>query len=313
MRHVHRRGFTLIELLVVIAIIALLIAILLPALGKARVAAWLTKSLSNIRQITLGANSYKEDYKQYMPLTLAYGPRYDPPISRPLRPPYTDGGWCTWSYGGKNPDAFWYNYAAGAFDIEAADRPLNQYVYPEVSIAAPPAPARLLANDASRGPNSSLKLEVYNDPLDRFSYQHGNFDSPAGPAAIAMSSYDDVGTSYHFNIKWWDQVYPALSFQRAFNFGCDRLRLSDAFQPSRMVWLHDQTSDVVANNPSASFRLRNTANDYNKSVMAFMDGHAGYHFVRPGNLNPQGRPGQPSSYTNEIYTFVFNDLRLPTP
>ncbi|MFN7022729.1 MAG: prepilin-type N-terminal cleavage/methylation domain-containing protein, partial [Phycisphaerales bacterium] len=109
MRRMHRRGFTLIELLVVIAIIALLIAILLPALGKARIAAWLTKSLSNIRQINTGASVYKEDYKQYMPLTLAYSPRYFPPITRPLQSPYTDGGWCTWSYGGKNPDTYWFN------------------------------------------------------------------------------------------------------------------------------------------------------------------------------------------------------------
>ena len=65
-----RRGFTLIELLVVIAIIALLVALLLPALARMRKAAWLVQSLSNNRQITIAAGTYREDQKGYMPLTL---------------------------------------------------------------------------------------------------------------------------------------------------------------------------------------------------------------------------------------------------
>ncbi len=58
-----RNGFTLIELLVVISIIALLVGILLPALGAARKAAQRIKSLSNVRQIGTAIYGYGADNK----------------------------------------------------------------------------------------------------------------------------------------------------------------------------------------------------------------------------------------------------------
>jgi prepilin-type N-terminal cleavage/methylation domain-containing protein/prepilin-type processing-associated H-X9-DG protein len=60
-------GFTLVELLVVIGIIALLIAVLMPALRKAREAALTTQCLSNQRQNGLAVQQYVHDYKGFLP------------------------------------------------------------------------------------------------------------------------------------------------------------------------------------------------------------------------------------------------------
>jgi prepilin-type N-terminal cleavage/methylation domain-containing protein/prepilin-type processing-associated H-X9-DG protein len=69
-RHLRsiRKAFTLVELLVVIGVIAVLIALLMPALSGARDAANRAKCLSNLRSILQAAHMHAQEHRGYMPI-----------------------------------------------------------------------------------------------------------------------------------------------------------------------------------------------------------------------------------------------------
>lgn len=169
-----RQAFTLIELLVVVAIIALLISILLPALRDAREQAKVAKCLANFRNLNVAATSYFNDHHDEFPFLVTHGV-----------------GWmgiCSWAYGGKTSSDWWKTDHGGVFFIKAEQRPFNPYL-----LSGPIEPDVYEGDKiVHRGDVPVLKC-----PTDRESIIR-NWQSGSG--VVPISSYDDIGTSYRYNL-----------------------------------------------------------------------------------------------------------------
>lgn len=299
-----RRAFTLIELLVVIAIIAVLLAMLLPAVGRARKAAQMAASMSNLRQIGLAGAMYRDAGRGQLPFTAVY--RRGIVSSDRADPGKGLVGLCSWSFGGKSNDAWWATgpVSRRGFDVEAADRPLNSYMYPDLDWQCPEAASSSGPEMPAEHGARALQAKGFRDPSDGITHQRAWPKPTPG-----VSGYQDVGTSYHLNYKWYAALETQMpggsdkKFLARLNFGNQRIALADAFLPARFVWLNDQYADVVAHQPDTKFRMINGYGDANKSLMAFLDGHASYLPVFPG--------GGPESFSNDRYAFVFDWLRVP--
>ncbi len=163
-------AFTIIELLVVVAIIAILIGILLPAVGRARDQAYMTRSLSNLRQLALAHANYAADHNDEqwcnVPHDLAYfGTTLNKAITNYAN--QFDGG------GGVVHDHFqdgkWYTSYGWAHDSTGAGT--TQWGF-GLNVGAPPISFENGSTLAAWGSFRMINVRSFND------YVSGRFYDP---------------------------------------------------------------------------------------------------------------------------------------
>ena len=183
----HRHAFTLIELLVVISIIALLVAILLPALQSARTAAQVTKGTSQARQIQIGLATYSNDYDGLLPFA---------------------------SQGGEEDQApFWNQILIGRFTghgyLAGQGKTNAPYIQADESIFYTPGHAEVEGNlkFSGFGANMMSAMPTLNkgngDPVGFLPYRYGQHLDPAPSdlATIADTTWLYPNHDGNFRVK----------------------------------------------------------------------------------------------------------------
>lgn len=196
-------AFTLIELLVVVAIIALLVSILLPALGNARRQAARTKCLSNLRQQTVAAQMYAQEFNDNLPLAKndiweaqrKYRPLARAPYIQDVLIPYLGGG-KRGDLAGLDPNAF-VPFSAVFRCPEAGREPNTAY---------------LNSTQSNHYRYNTHKAVVYLDPNSAsMSMAHGRLVSSVRYPERAVLFYDCVYAD------WAENLFPHRGGQRGLN------------------------------------------------------------------------------------------------
>ncbi len=220
------KAFTLIELLVVVAIIALLIAILLPTLKRAKDQAKKAVCLAHLRDIGSAAHEYatEDENNRAMPMSAimvrAHGYWYKRCVM-----------WYSW--GGRGaPDPFyiaptnfvWVNETNDRPYYGTRRRPLTVYLYPEIE------PGRA---DAGPGSYMASDTPVFECPADRGfpELEEGVIDDTP-PANAGYRMFDTVGSSYRGSLATLGGVGGGSAFSR----GVWGQRLSRLESTSRLIW-----------------------------------------------------------------------------
>ena len=265
----QRHGFTLIELLVVIAIIAILAAMLLPALAKAKEKGRRTVCLNNLKQWGLAQSMYVDDFNGIYPRTKI-------PTASPGAPP---------GYNEDNPK--WTDL----FDFYYQNPPVGNDVWFNV-----------LPSYVGQKPLSYYAIQNGNSGKDIFNYLNTIFNCPTAvinPAEKDLNTY--IGFKYAMNSHGLDglpasTVYLKSSMVRnpsAFVMFCEGRTITT--ETPCYAGPQKQADICKPQAYTVDLSARHAAG----SVMSFADGHSAWfkyaYAVLPVNSNGKlaSDPGDP--------------------
>jgi len=244
-----RHGFTLIELLVVIAIIALLIGILLPALGSARASAQALKNTTNLRSLQLGIQLYSIEYKSFPPFRLPSGESHP---------------------GSNRPRARWHWFAG-----DQIGRPYAPNGEQELEDFMDAGAIHRLDNDVFRDPTQTLEDFVRGSSQQIEALRNGSYGYNYHYLGNSRNNHP-IGQYNHWPVREASIARPAKTISIGDSLGNQETYEETGYRehsytldPPRMDTEHNNAHAFAQSSGKSPAQARHN----NKAAMAFLDGH----------------------------------------